>query len=277
MVQRPRLLVSVRSLAEAREALVGGCDILDIKEPANGALGMADPRAIAEIAADVRRVDRSIPLSAALGELTDWLDRDSAPALPPTLTFAKLGLAGMQPRGDWTKLWARIRERFEAAAPSTTSWVAVAYADWRLAAAPPPLDVLTHAAATGCRVLLLDTFTKHGRSLLDFLSDAELRTIASAARQSGLPLALAGGLRRELLPRLVEYAPEIVAIRSAACRDGKRKASVCAASVRQFRETMERAWCSATDEPVAPEPRSRSFKTVDLANPLGVPAPLEGG
>src|SRR5579872_3508444 len=45
----PRLLVSVRNLAEAESALAGGCDILDIKEPAHGAMGMADVATIAAI------------------------------------------------------------------------------------------------------------------------------------------------------------------------------------------------------------------------------------
>ena len=36
-----RLLVSVRSAAEAEEALAGGAALIDVKEPANGPLGKA--------------------------------------------------------------------------------------------------------------------------------------------------------------------------------------------------------------------------------------------
>ena len=53
-----RLLVSVRSLDEAVEAISGGCDILDVKEPGRGSLGMADLReivAVAEFAGSVGR------------------------------------------------------------------------------------------------------------------------------------------------------------------------------------------------------------------------------
>src|SRR3712207_1522808 len=48
---RVRLLVSVRSAAEAGTALEGGADIVDAKEPARGPLGAVDPVTIAEILA----------------------------------------------------------------------------------------------------------------------------------------------------------------------------------------------------------------------------------
>ena len=40
--QRSRLLVSVRSAAEAEIALHGGADLIDVKEPTRGSLGRAD-------------------------------------------------------------------------------------------------------------------------------------------------------------------------------------------------------------------------------------------
>ena len=67
--------MSVRNAVEARAAVVGSCDLLDIKEPSRGPLGMADrPRmvAIAEFAAGCRGPATPLPCSAALGELVDW-------------------------------------------------------------------------------------------------------------------------------------------------------------------------------------------------------------
>ncbi len=83
------LLVSVRSAAEAEAALAGGAALIDVKEPARGALGRADDAVIADV---VRAVAGRAPVSAALGEL-----RDGAPALPAglgLLSFVKCGLAG---------------------------------------------------------------------------------------------------------------------------------------------------------------------------------------
>ncbi|HEV3164614.1 MAG TPA: (5-formylfuran-3-yl)methyl phosphate synthase, partial [Isosphaeraceae bacterium] len=70
------LLVSVRSVEEAQRALAGGAAVIDIKEPARGPLGQADP----EIWQAVREaVPPHLPVSAALGELIDWQD-DNRPS-----------------------------------------------------------------------------------------------------------------------------------------------------------------------------------------------------
>src|SRR5262245_26134710 len=69
LARRPQLLVSVRDVAEARAALTGGADIIDIKEPRRGPLGMAKPAVMAEIVAGV---GGRAPVSAALGELHEW-------------------------------------------------------------------------------------------------------------------------------------------------------------------------------------------------------------
>ena len=82
------LLVSVRSAAEAVVALEAGTDLLDVKEPARGPLGRADPEVMAEVA---RCAGGSVPVSVALGELRD---ADEVPRLPQSIAYAKLGLAG---------------------------------------------------------------------------------------------------------------------------------------------------------------------------------------
>ena len=60
-----RLLVSVRNAAEAAAALAGGADIVDAKEPLNGALGPVGHGMLASITATI---GGSAPVSAALGE-----------------------------------------------------------------------------------------------------------------------------------------------------------------------------------------------------------------
>ena len=59
------LLVSVRSADEVAAALEGGADIIDVKEPAKGPLGMAEAEVVAAV---VDRVKGKVPVSAAMGE-----------------------------------------------------------------------------------------------------------------------------------------------------------------------------------------------------------------
>src|SRR5690242_18461623 len=61
-----KLLVSVRSAAEAQAALTGGASLIDVKEPARGSLGRADAATLTDV---LRMVAGRRPVSAALGEL----------------------------------------------------------------------------------------------------------------------------------------------------------------------------------------------------------------
>ena len=69
-----RLLVSVRSIAEARLARDGGADFIDLKEPRDGALGgLPAPTisAIVEALDDDARAHGTarLPISATIGDL----------------------------------------------------------------------------------------------------------------------------------------------------------------------------------------------------------------
>ena len=68
-----QLLVSVRDVNEADAAIAGNADIIDVKEPARGSLGMASLESIAAIVSRCRNEQNAPHCSAALGELQEWL------------------------------------------------------------------------------------------------------------------------------------------------------------------------------------------------------------
>ena len=214
------LLVSVRSAAEARAALAGGAAILDVKEPARGALGRAD----SDIWRAVRAVaPPEIAVSVALGELLDpTLQVDVARFDWSTggIAFVKLGLAGTRPLKDWKARWASSRGWIGAG----PSWVAVAYLDWQTADAASPDAVIDAAidARAACAGLLVDTYDKSATTRLDSGWTERLRR----ARAAGLFLALAGRLDAAEMRRLSWLQPDIFAVRGAACRAGDRTAPI---------------------------------------------------
>ena len=108
----PRLLVSVRSADEAEAALTGGCDILDIKEPALGAMGMAALATIAATVSRVRELKSSVPVSVALGETAEWRQERPFPSLPTQIGYLKMGTAGLQRDARWERRLAEVKERF---------------------------------------------------------------------------------------------------------------------------------------------------------------------
>jgi uncharacterized protein (UPF0264 family) len=212
-----RLLLSVRSAVEAEAALAGGADVIDIKEPSRGPLGMSEPAIIREILA---RVAGRRQVSAALGELVDPRRR-----VPHGLDYVKLGLAGAPV--DWPKLLARRAEDYRPAL-----FVAVAYADHRRAEAPPPESVFTWALRHGAAGVLLDTAVKDGRHLLTWMNVPTLTRLTAMAQSAGLFVAVAGSLDHDLIEQVLASGPDIVAVRGAACRDGLRDGPVDAQRVR---------------------------------------------
>ena len=237
----PSLLVSVRNVPEAKSAIEGGAGIVDVKEPNRGSLGMADPSAIREITAAVAIAGRELSTSAALGDAVEWNGDSQVGNLPAELAYAKLGLAGWARHTAWRSDWHNLRNSLDASSGRRFNWIAVAYADWQDACAPPPVAVIEAAGETHCAGVLFDTFCKDGRTLLDCLRVDELAGYSSAVHSSGMMLALAGSLHRRLLPPLMQFAPDIIGIRSAACRHGERDGDVCATAVREFRDAMQRA------------------------------------
>ncbi len=241
LVKPPQLLVSVRSPEETRAAFNGGCDILDVKEPANGSLGMAAVETIAAIVNTVA-THESLPsetsISAALGETVDWLSRDAVPTLPAGLKFAKLGTAGMSGIADWQSAWMGVRKRFEEASSAPRNWIAVSYADWQRAESPQPEAMIDAAQKTGCAGVLFDTFYKDGRTLFDEIPQDRLTRLVNAIRKQGMIAAIAGSLSLTELPDAIDLQPDIIAVRSAACSQGKRIAEICTQAVRRLRDTM---------------------------------------
>jgi uncharacterized protein (UPF0264 family) len=206
------LLVSVRSAAEAETALAGGADLIDVKEPARGALGAADSTVWRAVAATVAG---RVPTSVALGELLEF--GGSTTAALTSIQLAKLGLAGCCRHEDWSARWHAAWDSLpEAVAP-----VAVIYADWPDAAAPAPDLILDRAVQWGCRTFLFDTFDKTRGNLIQHLSLEQIARLACRARQAGGRVVLGGSLDADSAERLLPLEPDYIAVRGAVCRHSR--------------------------------------------------------
>jgi uncharacterized protein (UPF0264 family) len=239
----PGLLVSVRSAAEAQIALAAGAAIIDVKEPSRGPLGRPDDRVIADV---VRCVAGRAPVSAALGELIDTSTIDP----PRGLTFCKLGLARCVNR-DWR---ARLTQLLAGGfGPGNAPQLVIAgYADWRHAEAPPLADVWVFAHSRPGNVLLVDTYAKASRerkrpedgnpdrrTLLDWLSAAEIIRLCQDCRSAQVRVALAGSLGAAEIARLHAARPDWFAVRGAACTGSHRESSISLELVRLLRTALD--------------------------------------
>jgi len=229
-----KLLVSVVDAAEARLAVAGGVDVVDVKNPAEGSLGAPAPGVIAAVRAVL---PAGMPLSAALGDL---------PALPGTAALAALGAARSGAAYVKLGLWGPSRAEeavavlraARAAVDGDTRVVAVAYADAARVPSHPlaPSELVAAAREAGVDGCLLDTAVKDGRGLLAWLAPEALAAFVADAHGAGLEVALAGELRAEDLPVVRATGADIAGVRSAACRDGRRTAALDPERIARLRE-----------------------------------------
>jgi uncharacterized protein (UPF0264 family) len=129
------------------------------------------------------------------------------------VSFAKVGLAGCSHRENWPALWYE----FARSLPHGISPVAVAYVDAGQAQSPELFSVLEKTAPLGARALLLDTWGKTHGGLLDHVSYDTLRRVIQSAHSHEMLVVLGGSLISATIERLLPLAPDVVAVRGAAC------------------------------------------------------------
>jgi beta-ribofuranosylaminobenzene 5'-phosphate synthase len=240
-----RLLVSVRSPEEAHDALKGGVDLIDVKEPSRGPLGAAD--------VDVRNriVDLFIPdrresahgfvvqPSLAFGELSEAERRinDEPEGFNESnlnfgfsiRTYVKIGFAGERHRSDWDRRLLELPERFfrHRHWGLNVAYVPVAYADDENADSPNWREIVDRICKKRREwsVFLIDTYSKQ-TNFWDALGGKEgVRELFDVCEKEHIHLALAGSLKADDIDRLADEIgklPHIIAVRGAACKDGIR-------------------------------------------------------
>jgi len=230
-----RLLVSVRSAAEARLAQAGGAGIIDAKEPDRGPLGQVDAAVLAEIRA---AVPVRTWISAALGDVatSGAIARALADVTVP-VRFVKLGFRGIQDAGAVEGLLREAVRRAEGH-EGRPRIVAVAYGDHARAESLSPGVVCEVARAAGAGGLLIDTCVKDARSLFEFMAVPALAGIGRALAADELEFALAGHLGTEGVAMALDAGATIFGVRGAACDAHRRTGGIVEARVRELAESI---------------------------------------
>lgn len=228
----PGLLASVRAAAEAEAAVTGGADIVDLKEPAAGALGrLPDDAVRACLAAVARRA----PVSATIGDLPLHDPARLAAAAEAMaalgVDIVKVGLFDGAPAPALAALSPLAARR---------PVVLVAFAD----RAPDLAAVAPLAAAAGLRGLMLDTADKTAGPLTRHMDTAALAGFIALARRHGLLCGLAGSLRAADVPALAPLGADYLGFRSA-LTTGARADALDPARVAALRQALTTSSASA--------------------------------
>jgi uncharacterized protein (UPF0264 family) len=230
-----RLMISVISAWEACEAILGGAEILDVKNPAEGSLGAQPPVVIREVKS---LSSGKAELSAAIGDMPNLPGTAALAALGAATCgadYVKVGLRG--PRSDEEAI-SLLHEVERAVRGFKTVIIAAAYADFRRAGTMNPIGLPIVAAKAGIKGCLLDTAVKDGHTVFDFLDPRTLSLLAEQAHALGLLFALAGALREQDLPVVRDLGADIVGLRTAVCCDNRRDGHLESARVRQLHRIL---------------------------------------
>jgi uncharacterized protein (UPF0264 family) len=217
---RTRLLVSARDAEEALVALEAGADVIDLKEPHDGALGMVDAD---EIRRAVAAVGGRRPVSATTGDLPPG---DPAAVLAAAASVAATGVdyvkVGLFP-GDGRRA---LIETLGLALASETHLVAVLFADHGFDS-----GLIAPLAASGFSGVVVDTAGKRAGRLGDHLSAADLAAVVASCHTEGLFCGLAGSVRLDDIPSLAALSPDLIGVRGAATAGPDRTAPLDAGKV----------------------------------------------
>jgi uncharacterized protein (UPF0264 family) len=134
---------------------------------------------------------------------------------------------------NWPARWRKAI----ACWPTHVRPVAVIYADWRRANAPPPDAILAEAIAIGCPAVLLDTWSKTTGALFDLWSVKDVARLCAQVRKAGIAAVLAGSLDNTGVETAVKCGANLVAVRGAACVGG-RTGTVCVDRVRAISDSV---------------------------------------
>ncbi len=219
---RLRLLVSVRSVEEALAAAGAGADLIDLKEPRDGALGAVAPAAILPIVDALRKHDPLQVVSATIGDLPGERLADIVEAVHAVadcgVDYVKVGVE----RGPAAK------PLLQALAKCDAQVVPVFIADRGI-----DMNLVKLAHSLPFPALGLDTADKSGGSLFDRVDEDSLRRFVQQTRRAGRLAAVAGALRFDHLGQLWRLGADIAGFRTAVCA-GDRTGDLDPALVREL-------------------------------------------
>ncbi|MFC3693944.1 (5-formylfuran-3-yl)methyl phosphate synthase [Chenggangzhangella methanolivorans] len=222
-------LASVATLDEMEAARAGGADIVDLKDPARGALGAWEIKALQEAVSLWWSWGEPKPmLSATIGDrpmdpedVAAAVERVASKGVP----MVKIGLF---PGGDPLAC-------FQALLPLTerTRLIAVFLAD-----AEPDFDLLPELAGCGFAGVMIDTADKTSGGLRKQIDDGAAGEFVRRARALGLMTGLAGSLKLEDVGPLTALGPDYLGFRGALC-SGVRTGRMSPQAVARIRSALD--------------------------------------
>ena len=215
------LLVSAINLEETKEAILGGADILDVKNPKEGSLGANFPWVIKEIK---DYVGEDIIVSTTIGDVPYKPGTVSLAALGSAVSgsnYVKVGLYGTKNYDEALEVMNAVSRTINDYDKNITV-VSCGYADASNIGSVLPEDIPLVAKDSSSDIAMLDTYVKDGRRLTDYMTTEQLEHFVNKSHDLGLKVALAGSVNKEDVGMLKEINCDIMGVRGCVCSGGDR-------------------------------------------------------
>jgi uncharacterized protein (UPF0264 family) len=221
-------LASVQSLEEAETLLPVLPDILDMKNPSQGALGALSVAIVSEI---VTVIAGRCQTSATIGDLpmqAELIKPAMIKMASSGVDYVKMGLFADD------NLQHCLIELADTVQKLSTPVIAVIFAD-----SSPDEDCLPLLKASGFHGVMVDTAIKNGQHLLDHWDLLKLEQFIGAAIQLDLLCGLAGALRLEDITVLRPLAADYLGFRSALCLQRQRTTRLQISLAKQIQQAIK--------------------------------------
>ena len=230
------LMVSVQDLYEAKQALEGGADIVDVKNLQEALVGSAHPNVVKQIRNEVPSAHHA---SVTLGLVPDQIGTVSMAVYAAGCLDATSVKVGFMVSEYSLALETLIAAK-EALQGTNTKLIGSLFADNLLYDGGIDPDLMVKLAReSDCDGFLIDTLVKDGRNLFDFIPEERLKEIVLEGKELGMSTALSGHLKMSDIDELSRVNPDIVGVRGAVCQKGDRDSRVHWESVAEFKHQLD--------------------------------------
>ena len=223
---KTKMLASVNCVEEALQVLESGVDIIDLKNPSQGALGALPFDLVREI---VTAVDGRGILSATIGDLpmeVDIVKKGTEDMIATGVDIVKIGFFGTENHVDCIRA-------LKSYADAGTKLVAVLFAE-----NGNVVHLVPEFADAGFYGVMVDTAVKNGLTLTDHYDHDDIIEFVDAVKSHGMLVGLAGSIKLHHVKMLKPYTPSYLGFRGALCDNHQRTAILNVDKVKEIVEEM---------------------------------------
>ena len=220
-----KMLASVNSVEDALLVLNAEVDIIDLKQPASGALGALDTDLVRQI---VTEIAGRCPVSATVGDLPMQPDLvfNAVKAMADTgVDYVKIGFF---PNGEWL---ATVEKLVELTVQHNL--IAVLFADTQ-----PDFAIIAALKRAGFKGVMLDTMNKQRGSLTQVMSSDKIREFVTLSKNQDLLCGLAGSLKQQDIASLLVLQADYLGFRGALCEQQQRTGQINLGAIIQIKHVI---------------------------------------